>query len=310
MRLISIVTPCFNEEENINEIYNQVKKIFQKLPNYKYEHIFIDNASSDKTVALIKAIAKDDKNVKLIVNARNFGPVRSAPYGLLQAKGDAVIQISADLQDPPELIIDFLKKWEEGCQIVVATKRNSCENKIMHFIRSCYYKFIKKISNTRMIEHFAGFALYDRSFVETFRSLNDPYPYFRGLVSDLGTDIAEIEYLQPTRKFGHTKANFYVLFDWLMLAITSYSRVPIRVMTILGFALSVLSLITSFVFLILKLIFWKYFSLGMAPILISMFFFASIQLFFTGMLGEYIASIHTQVKNRPLVIEKERVNFD
>lgn len=310
MKLITIVTACYNEEENINAVYEQVKAVFETLPQYRYEHLFIDNASQDKTVEILKTIAKDDKNVKIIVNARNFGHIRSPSYALLQAKGDAVISIVADLQDPPEMIKAFLQKWEEGYRIVIGVKEKTNESKGCAAIRKFYYQLITRISEAPLVKDFTGFGLYDQSVIQILREMDDPYPYFRGLIAEIGFEIARIPYEQPPRKEGKTKNNFYTLFDMAMLGITSHSKVPIRMMTILGFILSSISFSMAVVFLLLKLVFWHHFNVGIAPMLIGLFFFSSVQLFFIGMLGEYIAAIHTQVLKRPLVIEKERVNFD
>jgi glycosyltransferase involved in cell wall biosynthesis len=309
MKLISIVTPCYNEEENIEEIHKQVKAIFDYIPNYRYEHLFIDNASTDQTVPLLKKIAQDDPKVKLILNSRNFGHIRSPYYGMLQTKGDATILIVADLQDPPSMIKEFIQKWEEGFKIVIGVKPESQESKLMFFIRRVYYHFVTKIADVKLIKNFTGFGLYDKQVIEQLRAHKDPYPYFRGLVAEIGFDIAELPYNQPRRARGVTKNNFYSLYDMAMNGITSHSKVPLRLATMAGFTLSILSLLLSFIFLGLKLIFWKSFVLGVAPILIGLFFFSSIQLFFIGLLGEYIASIHTRVISRPLVIEKERINF-
>ena len=309
MKLISIMTPCYNEEQNVAEVYQRVKAVFKGLSQYQYEHLFIDNNSTDKTVVILKELARNDKNVKIIVNVRNFGHIRSPFYAMLQAQGAAIVTTMADLQDPPEMIKEFIKKWEEGYKIVVGVKSKSEENWLMSAVRKIYYHFITKIADAPLIKNFMGFGLYDRSFIEIIRKLDDPYPYFRGLISELGGSIAEITYVQPRRKYGKTKNNFYTLFDMAMLGVTSHSKVPLRVMTISGFLLSLASLLLSMIFLILKLIFWKSFGLGLAPILIGLFFFSSVQLFFIGMIGEYIAAIHTQVLKRPLVIEKERVNF-
>lgn len=310
MKLISVVTACYNEEQNIYEVYEQVKAVFKDLPQYRYEHLFIDNASTDKTVEILKDIASKDKNVKIIVNARNFGHIRSPSYGLLQARGDAVISIVADLQDPPEMIKDFLQKWEEGYKIVAGIKQKSYSNKIMYFLRKCYYRFVTKIAEAPLVNDFTGFGLYDKSVMDIIRQLNDPYPYFRGLISEIGFAVARIPYTQPKRQHGKTKNNFYTLFDMAMLGITSHSKAPIRILTIAGFILSLISFVISVFFLLLKLIFWHSFGFGFAPVLIGLFFFSSVQLFFIGMIGEYIAAIHTQVMKRPLVVEKERINFD
>jgi len=309
MKLITVVTPCYNEAENVVELYEQIKAVFATQPHYRYEHLFIDNASQDETVALIKNIAATDSRVKLIVNVRNFGHIRSPYYGLLQAQGDAVIIMASDLQDPPQLIHDFLQKWEQGYKIVAGVKPQSQESKTMFFIRKLYYQLIAKISDVQLIKNFTGFGLYDQAVLEILRHINDPYPYFRGLISEIGFEVAEIAYLQPTRKRGISKNNFYTLYDIAMLGITSHSKVPLRLATMAGFLLSGLSFAAAMLFFVLKLLFWQYIPMGIAPLAISLFFFSSVQLFFIGLLGEYIGAIHTQVLNRPLVIEKERVNF-
>ena len=311
MGLISIVTPCYNEEENVKELYLQIKCIFKNLDeNYTYEHIFIDNASKDKTVSILKRIAKEDKNVKIIVNARNFGHIRSPYHALLQTKGDAVICISADLQDPPSMIKDFIKKWEEGFKIVVGVKNKSEENPIMFAIRKLYYNLIEKYAETEQIKNFTGFGLYDREFVDILRTLDEPYPYFRGLITEMGFERAEIEFTQPKRKKGKTKNNFYTLYDMAMLGFVNHSKVPLRMATFVGFSVAIFSLLVALSYFIYKFIFWNSFQVGMAPIVIGVFFFAAVQLFFIGIIGEYIGAIYTQVKNRPLAIEKERINFD
>lgn len=309
MKLISVVTPCYNEEDNVDDLYQQVKAVFAALPAYRYEHIFIDNASTDKTVEKLKAIAAVDSNVKIIVNSRNFGHIRSPYHGLLQANGDAVISIVADLQDPPTLIADFISKWEQGYKIVIGVKPESQESRLMFAIRRLGYHWIGKIADVKLIKNFTGFGLYDRNVISVLRMYDDPYPYFRGMIADIGFDVAEIPYNQPRRKRGFTKNNFYTLYDIGMLGITSYSKIPLRLAAMGGFFLSVLSLLISVVFLILKLMFWNRFNAGMAPVMIGLFFFSSVQLFFIGLLGEYIASINTRVMKRPLVIEKERINF-
>ncbi len=310
MKLISVVTPCYNEEENVAELYKQVKAVFEKLPQYHYEHIFIDNASSDKTVSILKDIAQVDKNVKIIINSRNFGHIRSPFHALLQAHGDAVILIVSDLQDPPQLIPEFLAKWEQGYKIAVGIKPTTQETFVMANIRRAYYKFISKIADVKLIKNFTGFGLYDQSIIEIFRQLKDANPYFRGLISDIGFPVAELPFHQPKRTRGISKNNFYTLYDMAMLGITNHSKVPIRLATIAGFGLSCLSFLCALIFLILKLLFWNHFPMGIAPILIGMFFFTSVQLFFIGLVGEYLLSIHTQVLNRPLVIEQERINFE
>ena len=310
MKTISVVTACFNEEEKVEQVYEQVKEVFNGLKSYQYEHIFIDNASKDRTLSILKQLARNDKNVRIIVNSRNFGHIRSPYYGLLQAKGDAVIQIVADLQDPPEMLVDFIRKWEEGYKIVLGVKKSSEESAVMFAVRKVFYNLIHNISEVQLTRNFTGFGLYDKKVIEILKHIDDPYPYFRGLISDIGFESAKIEYAQPSRKRGVTKNNFYTLYDMAMLGITNHSKVPLRRAIMLGFALSLLSLMAAFIFFVAKLLFWNKFSLGIAPIVIGLFFFSSVQLFFLGIIGEYIGSIHTQVLKRPLVIEKERVNFE
>jgi len=310
MKLISIVTPCYNEEGNVENLYKQVKEIFDGLEGYEYEHIFIDNVSKDNTLGILKEIAKKDKKVKIIINARNFGPLRSPHYGLLQATVDAVILMVADLQDPPDMIPQFLEKWEEGYKIVIGVKSRSKEFPVKYALRKLYYNVIGRLSEIELVKNFTGFGLYDRKVIEILKEIDDPYPYFRGLICEIGFERYEIEYIQPARKKGFTKLNFYALYDWAMLGITSHSKLPLRVATISGFILSVLNLLAGLAYLIYKLIYWDRFQAGIAPVVIGLFLFSSIQLFFIGILGEYIGVIHTQILKRPLVIEKERINFD
>ena len=309
MKTISIVTPCYNEEENVERLYEAVKAIFQTLPQYAYEHIFIDNASLDKTVTILKRIAQKDKNVKVIVNVRNFGAVRSPYYGLLQARGDAAILLVADFQDPLHLIPEFIKKWEEGYKIVIGTKPKSKENVLMFHIRSLFYNIISKISETKLIKNFTGFGLYDKEFLEVLRNLNESYPYFRGLIADLGYERYEFSYIQPKRERGKSNQRFYALYDLAMLGFVNHSKLPIRIASIFGFVLSFLSLMIAIGYLIYKLLFWDRFDVGVAPVVIGIFFIGGIQLFFLGIIGEYVGSIFTEIKKKPLVIEKERVNW-
>lgn len=310
MKLVSVVTQCFNEEDNVAELYARIKAQFEQRPGYRHEHIFIDNASTDRTVAVIKGLAARDPRVKLIVNARNFGHIRSPLHAILQARGDAIVSMASDLQDPPELIGRFIEKWEAGYKIAVGVKPRTRETFAMRLVRGLYYRTIGRISDIKLIPNFTGFGLYDRSVIEIVRRIDDPYPYFRGLIAELGIEYAAIPFEQPPRLRGITKNNFYTLYDMAMLGITSHSKLPVRLATMAGFALAVVSLLISITYLVLKLLFWDYFSFGTAPILISLFFFASVQLFFIGVIGEYVAAIHTQVMKRPLVVEKERVNFD
>jgi glycosyltransferase involved in cell wall biosynthesis len=309
-KLISIVSACFNEEENVAELCDRVRKVFEGLPQYDYEQILIDNASKDRTVEILKEIAARDKRVKIIVNARNFGHIRSGYHALLEARGDAAIGIVADLQDPPEMIPQFLRKWEEGYKVVVGVKTGSDEAKPMYAVRKLYYGIITRFSEVDLIRNFTGFGLYDQKIIEILREINDPYPYFRGLICDIGFERAEIEYHQPVRKRGVTKNNFYTLYDLAMLGLTNHSKVPLRLAAMFGFLMSIVSLLTGFGYFVYKLIFWSNFSVGIAPLVIGVFFFSSVQLFFLGIVGEYVGAIHTQVLNRPLVVEKERINFD
>jgi polyisoprenyl-phosphate glycosyltransferase len=307
---ISIVTPCYNEEDNVLALYEAVKQVFGGLEHYTYEHIFIDNASKDGTVAILKEIARGDRNVKIIVNARNFGHIRSPYHAILQANGDAVITMAADLQDPPAMIADFLHKWEEGYKVVLGVKTEAEESAVMYALRSVYYKLVAKLSDVELLQHVTGFGLYDRRVIEVLREIDDPYPYFRGLIADIGFESYKIPYKQPQRKRGLTKNNFYTLYDLALLGITNHSKVPLRVATICGLLMSGMSLCVALLYLVAKLVFWDWLTVGTAPLIISLFFFSSVQLFFLGLLGEYIGAIHTQVQKRPLVIELERVNFE
>jgi glycosyltransferase involved in cell wall biosynthesis len=310
MKLISIVTPCYNEEGNVRELYDRVRKVFNGFPNYSREHIFIDNDSKDSTVTILKAIAAQDSQLKIIVNSRNFGHLRSPMHAMYQASGDAVILLFADLQDPPELLRDFLLEWEKGTPVVLGIKNTSAESGLMFSIRTAYYRLIRKLTEIPLYEHFTGFGLYDRSVIEILRTqFRDPYPYFRGMIAEVGLAHAKIFYSQKRRSRGITKNNFYTLYDLAMLGITNVSKVPLRIVTFFGFATSVLSLLTGLFYLIYKLIFWDNFSVGIAPVLIGVFFFFSVQLISLGIIGEYIGSIQTMVQNRPLAIERERVNF-
>jgi glycosyltransferase involved in cell wall biosynthesis len=309
-KTISIVTACYNEEENVLNLYNQVRGVMAGIGGYEYEHIFIDNSSKDNTVAILKSIAAQDKNVKIIVNARNFGHIRSGYHAILQARGDAIICVVSDLQDPPELIPDFIRKWEEGFHVVIAVKENSDESPIFFAIRRLYYELVTRLAEIELNKNTTGFGLYDRRFVDILREIEDPYPYFRGLVSEIGFPVAKIPYHQPVRKRGLTSQNFYSLYDMAMLGITNHSKVPLRMATMLGFLVSFLSLFVALGYLIYKLLYWNQFNLGLAPLVVGLFFFGSVQLFFIGILGEYIGAIHTQVLKRPPVVELERVNFE
>jgi glycosyltransferase involved in cell wall biosynthesis len=309
-KMISIVTGCYNEEENVEALYKRVKDIMNEYSDYDFEHIFIDNCSKDKTVSVLKEIAKNDKRLKIIVNARNFGHIRSPFHALLQAKGDGVIYLVADFQDPPEMIRDFIKKWEEGYKIVIGVKNKSRENPLIFSLRKLFYILIKKYGETEHIDNFTGFGLYDKRVVEALKSMNDPYPYFRGMIPEIGFERYEINYTQPKRAKGRTKNNFYTLFDMAMLGFVNNSKVPLRMATFIGFGVALVSLFIALFYLVYKIINWQDFEMGLAPLVIGLFFFSSVQLFFIGIVGEYIGAIYTQVKNRPLVVEKERINFD
>jgi glycosyltransferase involved in cell wall biosynthesis len=309
MKTLSIVTPCYNEEGNIPELIRRVREVMARLPGYLYEHVFIDNASTDRTVAVLKQFAAEDRRIKLIVNARNFGHIRSPYYALLQAQGDAVISLVADLQDPPDLILDFVRHWEEGHKVVVGIKTRSRESWWMYRLRGLYYRMIRRLADVDLLEQFTGFGLYDRQIMDVLRGLREPYPYFRGLISDVGYNIRRVSYTQPERLQGKTKNNFFTLFDIAMLGFTSYSKVPLRLATLVGFFTAGLSLLVGLGYLVAKLIFWNTFSAGVAPVMVGIFFLGSVQLFFMGIVGEYVGAVFTYVQNRPLVIEKERINF-
>lgn len=309
MKLISIMTACYNEEENIAEVYAQVKDVFTKLPEYQYEHVFIDNDSEDKTVEILRDIAANDPNVKVIVNARNFGHIRSPFHGMMQCTGDAVISIVADLQDPPEMIVDFIRKWEEGYKIVIAVKEQSYESQWMFKLREAYYNLLHKLSEVEIFKGFTGFGLYDRKIIDFMREFDDPYPFFRGLIAEIGFKAAKIPYTQPARPRGISKNNFYSLYDMGILGIINNSKVPLRIATFLGFLLSFVSFMTAIVYTIVKLFNWNSMPLGIAPLIIGGAFMFGMVLFFLGIIGEYIGAIYTQILKRPRVFEAERINF-
>jgi glycosyltransferase involved in cell wall biosynthesis len=352
--LITILTPCRNERENVRVLYERIRGVMAAyaserergsesdpaLPRlrrtgseggapgasesegrrevgggagvkrgYDYEHLFIDNASTDGTQEELRQLAAEDSRVKVIFNQRNFGHVRSPFHGLLQARGDAVIVMAADLQDPPELIPEFIRQWRAGHPVVVGEKTNSDEPWLFFTLRRAYYRLVRRLADVELLENVTGFGLYDRKAIETFRSLDEPYPYVRGLISELGFPVARVPYHQPQRQHGFTKNNFYTLYDLAMLGITSHSKVPLRLAAMLGFAASLVSFCAGLVYLLYKLIFWQRFALGVAPLVIGLFFLGSVQLFFIGIIGEYLGAIHTRVTKRPLVVEKERLGF-
>ncbi len=311
VKLISIVSPCYNEEGNVRELCARTKAVMAAFPHLRYEHILIDNSSTDGTVPILRELARSDRNIKVIVNSRNFGHLRSPQHGIYQAKGDAVAMLLSDLQDPPELLGDMILEWERGTPIVVGIKNTSDEGSLMYRTRTAYYRLVAKLTKIQVFEHFTGFGLYDRIVIDILKNqFTDPYPYLRGMIAEVGFSHAKIYYNQKRRSRGITKNNFYTLYDLAMLGITNLSKVPLRIFTFGGFAMSLASLLTALFYLVYKLVFWYSFTVGIAPVVIGVFFFMSIQLIGLGILGEYIGSIHTMVQNRPLVIEKERINFD
>lgn len=311
MKKVSILIPCYNEEENVVPMSEAIVELFTtQLPQYDYELLFIDNDSHDNTRPLLRQICAKNPKIKAIFNAKNFGQFNSPYYGILQTTGDCVISMVCDFQDPLELIPQYLQEWENGYKIVIGIKTSSKENKLVYFLRSIYYKMIKKFSNVEQIEHFTGSGLYDREFVEVLRNLKDPTPFLRGIVAELGYKRKEIPYEQPQRRAGKTHNNWYSLYDAAMLSFTSYTKIGLRLATFIGIFVGALSFIIAIVYLIMKLVFWDTFTAGMAPVIIGMFFLGSVQLFFLGFMGEYILSMNQRIMNRPLVIEEERINFD
>ena len=317
---LTILTPCFNERENVGILHERIAQAMATVPEVSWVHLFIDNASTDGTQEELRKLAAEDPpshgassrqapRVQVILNQRNFGHVRSPFHAMLQASGDAVIVLASDLQDPPELIPEFIKKWREGFPLVLGQKTSSEESALFFAVRRTYYKLVNRFADVELIENATGFGLFDRKVIEALRGLDDPYPYVRGLVCELGFPLARITYQQPLRKRGITKNNFYTLYDLAMLGFTSHSKVPLRLAAMLGFATSALSFLIGLAYLVYKLIYWDRFALGVAPVMIGLFFLGSIQLFFIGIIGEYIGAIHTKVTKRPLVIEKERIGF-
>ena len=307
-KTISIVAPCFNEEGNVINLYNAILKVMKNQP-YKYELIFIDNSSTDSTVEKIKKVAKKDKNLKLIVNTRNFGSIRSPIFGVIQTTGDACIMIACDFQVPPELINEFIKSWENGFKIVLAKKESSDENKFMVYLRKIYYKFMHIVSDVPILENCTGYGLFDKDVVDIIREVDDPYPYFRGLLMEIGYPVSLIPFHQPNRVYGESSYNFFSLYDYFMLGMTQHSKLPIRFITMFGFLVAVVSLLIAIYFTVMRFICPDTCGDGGSPLLIGIFFFGSIQAFFIGILGEYIGSIHTKQRKMPLVVVKERVNF-
>lgn len=307
--LVSLSIPCYNEAENVDELYSRICATIANIKNYNFELIFIDNASEDETVQKLSLLAKKDPRVKIIVNTRNFGHIRSPYWGLMQTKGIVTITLASDLQDPPELIPRFIEEWEKGWKVVLAVKPRSKTNFLVHKLRRLYYRILDGIANVDLVKDATGFGLYDQIVLDEVRKIADPYPYFRGLICELGFPIKTIPFTQPRRVRGISKNNFYTLFDMAMLGIVSHSLVPIRLASICGFVIGFLSFLVAIFYTILKLLYWDSFPMGMAPIVIGIFFLFSLLFIFIGLLGEYIGSIHSYVRNRPIVVEKDRINF-
>jgi glycosyltransferase involved in cell wall biosynthesis len=311
MKKISVMIPCFNEEENVKQICYAVKQILEaELSSYDYEILFIDNDSGDRTREYIRELCKENNKVKAIFNAKNFGQFNSPYYGMCQTTGDCTITMCCDFQDPVEMIPKFVEEWENGYKIVCAIKTTSKENKVMRFLRTCYYKVIKKMSEVDQIEHFTGFGLYDKGFIQVLRELDDPTPFLRGIVAELGYKRKDVPYEQQKRRAGKTHNNWFTLYDAAMLSFTSYTKTGLRMATLLGFFTAAISMVIAVVYLVLKLVYWDRFAAGMAPILLAVLFLGSVQLFFIGFLGEYVLSINKRMMKRPLVIEEERLNFE
>jgi dolichol-phosphate mannosyltransferase len=307
--LISIVTPCFNESDNVAELYRRIKESIAPIDRYNFEIIFIDNASTDDTVNKLKSLALIDKSVKVIVNTRNFGHIRSPYYGILSSAGEATIYLASDLQDPPEIIPNFIEQWEHGYKLVMAIKPKSEGSILFHAIRTLYYKFLNSISEVKLLENSTGFGLYDKIVLDHVRLINDPYPYLRGTICELGYSIKTIEFIQPQRKRGISKNNFYTLYDIGMLGIVQHSKVPLRIATIFGFITGLVSILVALIYLVRKLLNWESFGLGISPIIIGVFFMFGMLFIFLGLLGEYILVMHVKLQNKPIVVPKERINF-
>jgi glycosyltransferase involved in cell wall biosynthesis len=310
MKKISVAIGCYNEEANVEPLVAEIVGVFNnELPNDDYEILFIDNCSTDGTRDCLRKLCSENPKIKAIFNARNFGAVRSGFHGMLQTSGDCTICMVADFQTPANMIPKFVEEWENGYKIVSAIKTKSQENFIMYIVRSIYYKIIRKMSDVEQIEHFTGFGLYDKSFMDVLRSLRDPMPYFRGIISELGYKRKDITFEQPKRRAGKSSYSLFRYYDEAMLGFTSYTKAGLRLASITGFICAIFSFIVAMVYFVFKIFFWQNFSLGIAPLIIGIFFLGSIQLVFLGFIGEYIMAINTRVMKRPLVVEEERVNF-
>lgn len=308
-KLISIVSGCYNEEENIEELHGRLSIVMDKMPQYDFEILLIDNASTDRTVEVIRQVSARDPRLKAIVNVRNFGHIRSPYHALLLAQGDAVIGMASDLEDPPELVEDFIRKWEEGFKIAIGVRRKSAETGIMPIVRKGYYSLIEQISEVEQVQNFTGFGLYDKAVMDILREIKDPYPYFRGLICEIGYPRAEIPFDKPLRKKGFSKGTFFIYLDSALLGIVNHSKAPLRLATLLGLAMSTLSFMISAYYVINKLIDWDEFQLGLAPLIGGLFFFMGVLFVMIGLLGEYIGLLVTHTVKRPMVVEKERINF-
>ncbi len=309
MKKISILTPTFNESENIEKLCESIKREMSKL-DYDYEHIVIDNASTDGTIEILKNICKEDKKLKVILNNKNYGHLNSPYYGILQTDGDATIYINSDFQDPPELIPEYIKLWEQGSKVVLAQKKESKENFLIKYLRRYYYLILSKISNSNLTLNTTGSGLFDQSVIQNLKKVDDPIPYLRGLITEIEGKIKLLQFDQPERRKGKTKNNFFTLFDVAMIGVVKHSKFPLRLMTLTGFIISLISIIVSIIFFFYKILFWNSFDLGVAPIVIGLFFFSGFQIFLLGLVGEYISVILSHVRKLPLVVEKERINFE
>ena len=309
MKKISFVSGCFNEQSNLEELIERVFKVAAKFPEFQFEYLIIDNKSTDNSVSILRTIALTEPRLKVILNVRNFGHIRSPYYGMMQANGDAIIYLASDLQDPPEISEEFIKNWKTGFKVVAAIKNESEESIIFFTIRKIYYELISRLSDLDLLKNFTGFGLYDREVIEQCRKMDDPYPYHRGMISELGYPVSKVPFVQPKRKRGFSKNNLYTLFDIALLGFTNHTKVPLRLATILGFLMALIFASIGFAYLTLKLIFWDRFPLGIAPLTIGLFFVGSMQLFFIGVIGEYIGAVYTKITKRPLVIEESRINF-
>jgi glycosyltransferase involved in cell wall biosynthesis len=309
-KVITIVSPTYNEEKNVLHFYTQINEVTKNISNYKFNFLFIDNASTDKTANILRDLARADKKVKVILNNRNFGHIRSPYWGVIQSWGDATIYLASDLQDPPELIPEFIEAWESGYKVAFGVKPKSEDNFFAHQLRKIYYIFLDKISDVHIVKNATGFGIYDHEVLDHIRKINDPYPFFRGIIADLGYEIKQIPFVQKKRAMGQSKNNFFTLYDIGILGIISHSKVPIRVASFLGFLVGTTSFFVALIFFILKLIYWDKFPLGISPIIIGMFFMFGLVFIFLGLLGEYIGSAHSYLQRRPIVVEKERINFE